>query len=256
MPAEAGRPEDPAWLWPDWPAPVGVQAAVTTRQGPGQSLPPFDRFNLGLASGDGAARVQAHRAALVPALGLPAAPHWLQQVHGTRVHRVGPEPASAVMPQADAAVCTERGQVLAILTADCLPVLFARRDGRAIGAAHAGWRGLAAGVLEATLAAMESPAEELIAWLGPCIGADSYEVGAEVRAAFVAHDPEAATAFVATRPGHWRCDLALLARQRLRALGLDAVHGGGFDTLTDPRFYSYRGDAGRTGRFASLLWLA
>lgn len=249
-------PSDPSsWLIPDWPAPAGVRAVVTTRQGPGCSAPPFDRFNLGLASGDDGSRVQSHRERLVPELGLPSAPHWLQQVHGRAVYRVGTGSPGGGLPQADAAVSRVRGQVLAILTADCLPVLLAHAGGRVIGAAHAGWRGLAAGVVEATVAAMSCPPAELSAWLGPCIGAASYEVGREVRDAFVAHGPEAAAAFVATRPGHWYCDLAALARQRLQALGVGSIHGGGFDTVHDPRFYSYRGDAGRTGRFASLLWL-
>ncbi|EIL98661.1 hypothetical protein UUA_11026 [Rhodanobacter thiooxydans LCS2] len=147
------------------------------------------------------------------------------------------------------------GTVLAILTADCLPVLFCAADGREIGAAHAGWRGLAAGVLEATLTQLETPPARLLAWLGPCIGAASYEVGEEVRAAFVANDAAAAACFAATRPGHWRCDLAALARQRLAAAGVARIHGGGFDTHADPRFYSYRRDGARSGRFASLIWL-
>ena len=148
-----------------------------------------------------------------------------------------------------------RGTVLSILTADCLPVLFCADDGSEIAAAHAGWRGLAAGVLEATVQQLQTPAARLLAWLGPCIGAGSYEVGDEVRAAFVARDAAAAACFAATRPGHWRCDLAGLARQRLAAAGITRIHGGGFDTYADPRFYSYRRDGARSGRFASLIWL-
>ncbi|MHC1478913.1 peptidoglycan editing factor PgeF [Frateuria aurantia] len=249
-------PSDPScWLWPDWPVAAGIRAVVTTRQGPGRSLPPFDRFNLGLASGDDLATVQAHRASLVPELALPSAPHWLQQVHGRVVHRVEGPAGTALLPEADAAVTSQKGQVLAILTADCLPVLLASRDGRAIGVAHAGWRGLADGVLEASVQAMGCPAGEVIAWLGPCIGAASYEVGDEVREAFLAVDAAAVQAFLATRPGHWQCDLTVLARQRLHAAGIGSLYGGGFDTRRDPRFYSYRGDSGKTGRFASLLWL-
>jgi YfiH family protein len=135
-------------------------------------------------------------------------------------------------------------------------VLFCADDGSAIGAAHAGWRGLAGGVLEKTVEQMQRPAAELMAWLGPCIGAISYEVGEEVRAAFVDHRPAAADAFVATRPGHWFCDLALLARQRLQAAGIARIYGGGFDTRVDTRFYSYRREGARSGRFASLIWLA
>jgi YfiH family protein len=146
--------------------------------------------------------------------------------------------------------------VLAILTADCLPVLFCSDDGSAIGAAHAGWRGLAAGVLETTIEQMQLAPSRLLAWLGPCIGAASYEVGEEVPAAFVDRAAAPAACFAATRPGHWHCDLAALARQRLATAGVARVYGGGFDTFADPRFYSYRREGARSGRFASLVWLA
>lgn len=241
------------WILPDWPAPRGVQAAVTTRDGPGVSTGPFARFNLGLRSGDSVEAVSSNRDALRHALDLPAAPRWLRQVHGTTVAELGPL-ASADEPQADAAVAHLSGTVLAILTADCLPVLFCTDDGMRVGAAHAGWRGLAAGVLEATVAAMGAGPARLLAWLGPCIGAASYEVGDEVRAAFLEPDAGAAACFSATRPGHWRCDLAGLARRRLAAAGVTRVSGGGFDTLTDARFYSYRRDGARSGRFATLIW--
>jgi polyphenol oxidase len=243
------------WIFPDWPAPPRIHAAVTTRQGPGISAPPFDRFNLGLRSGDLADAVQTNRSALQQALALPAAPRWLRQVHGAGVAELGPL-SSPDEPQADAAVSRIRGTVLSILTADCLPVLCCADDGSEIAAAHAGWRGLAAGVLEATVQQLQTPPARLLAWLGPCIGAASYEVGDEVRAAFVANDGAAAACFTATRPGHWRCDLAGLARQRLASVGVTRIHGGGFDTCTDPRFYSYRRDGARSGRFASLIWLA
>ncbi|KJV29077.1 peptidoglycan editing factor PgeF [Luteibacter yeojuensis] len=239
-----------AWIRPDWRAPAGVEAAVSTRQGPGVSAGPYGRLNLGLRSGDDLAAVAANRASVVTALGLPAEPLWLRQVHGTDVAE-GPV-AGADEPVADAAVARGPGQVLAILTADCLPVLFASADGQVIGAAHAGWRGLVAGVLENTVKAMD--AEGVRAWLGPAIGAGSYEVGDEVRAAFMAHDPQAGGAFTATRPGHWLCDLYMLARQRLAAAGVTEVSGGGFDTLTDDRLYSYRRDGAQSGRFASLVW--
>jgi polyphenol oxidase len=248
-------PMTDAWLFPDWPAPRQVHAAITTREGPGVSAPPFGRFNLGLRNGEPADTVTSNRSVLQQALGLPAAPRWLRQVHGTTVAELGPLP-TVDEPQADAAVSHLPGTVLAILTADCLPVLFCADDGSAIGAAHAGWRGLAAGVLEATIEQLELPPDRLLAWLGPCIGAASYEVGEEVHAAFVAHDAAAAACFAPTRPGHWHCDLAALARQRLLAAGLTRIYGGGFDTLTDPRFYSYRGEGARSGRFASLIWLA
>jgi YfiH family protein len=243
-----------SWIFPDWPAPPRIHAAVTMRQGPGVSAPPFGRFNLGLRGGDSVEAVEANRSALQQILRLPAAPRWLRQVHGVDVAELGPLP-SADEPQADAAVSHLPGTVLAILTADCLPVLFCAADGSEIAAAHAGWRGLAAGVLEATLTQLRSPRDQLLAWLGPCIGAGSYEVGDEVRAAFIATDAAAAACFEPTRPGHWHCDLAALARRRLESMGVGRIHGGGFDTLTDPRFYSYRREGARSGRFASLIWL-
>lgn len=252
LPATAIPMTEP-WILPGWPAPRGVHAAVTTRHGPGISTGPYARFNLGLRSGDTPEAVASNRDALHHALDLPSAPRWLRQVHGTTVAQLGPL-ASADEPQADAAVAHLPGTVLAILTADCLPVLFCSEDGARVGAAHAGWRGLAAGVLEATIATMGTPPARLLAWLGPCIGGGSYEVGEEVRAAFVERQPEASGQFKATRPGHWQCDLAGLARQRLVAAGVTRVHGGGFDTLTDARFYSYRRDGAASGRFASLIW--
>jgi polyphenol oxidase len=244
-----------AWIFPDWPAPCTVHAAVTTRDGPGISQPPFGRFNLGLRSGDDVQAVRGNRSALRQSLNLPAEPRWLKQVHGTVAAELGPLP-TADEPEADAAVSRVPGTVLAILTADCLPVLVCADDGTAIGAAHAGWRGLAAGVLEETIEQMQRHASDLMVWIGPCIGAASYEVGEDVYKAF--NHPKAAGegAFVATRPGHWLCDLALLARQRLQAAGVTRIYGGGFDTRTDARFYSYRREGARSGRFASLIWLA
>ncbi|HVI55089.1 MAG TPA: peptidoglycan editing factor PgeF [Luteibacter sp.] len=241
---------DADWIVPDWTAPAGVGAAVSTRRGPGVSEAPYDRLNLGLRSGDDAAAVEVNRRALAEALALPAPPLWLRQVHGIAV--VEAPAAGDDEPVADAAVARGPGQVLAILTADCLPVLFVSADGRTIGAAHAGWRGLAAGVLENTVTTMG--AERIQAWLGPAIGARSYEVGEEVRAAFVDGDAGAAGAFAVTRPGHWHCDLYALARRRLAAAGVAQVSGGGFDTLTDARLYSYRRDGANSGRFASLVW--
>jgi polyphenol oxidase len=244
-----------AWIFPEWPAPSRVHAAVTTRHGPGISQAPFGRFNLGLRSGDDEQAVRTNRTALRQSLDLPADPRWLRQVHGTVAAELGPLP-SREEPEADAAVSRVPGTVLAILTADCLPVLICSDDGNTIGAAHAGWRGLAAGVLEQTIEQMQRPAAKLIAWLGPCIGVTSYEVGDEVRDAFIGQNAQAVTAFAATRPGHWQCDLATLARQRLTAAGISRIHGGGFDTRADERFYSYRREGARSGRFASLIWLA
>jgi YfiH family protein len=175
----------------------------------------------------------------------------LRQVHGIGVAR---EPGFDE-PEADAAVTSMPGTVLAILTADCLPVVFAARDGDEIGAAHAGWRGLGAGVLEATVAAMETPADHLVAWLGPAAGPQAYEIGEEVFDAFVSGDAGAAAAFAPTRPGHWKVDLHALARRRLAAIGVTDVHGGGLCTISDPfRFFSHRRDQ-RSGRIATVAWI-
>lgn len=242
-----------AWIVPDWNAPAQVGAAVSTRLGPGVSTAPYDRLNLGLRSGDDLAAVTANRAALALALSLPAQPLWLRQVHGTNVVE-DVVPVAEDEPMADAAVARGPGKALAILTADCLPVLFTTADGGTIGAAHAGWRGLASGVLENTVVRMGEPAGSILAWLGPAIGGPSYEVGAEVRAAFIDGDPGADAAFTPTRPGHWLCDLYVLARRKLAAIGVGQVCGGGFDTFRDARLYSYRRDGAASGRFASLIW--
>lgn len=242
------------WIFPDWPAPAAVRAAVSTRNGPGVSPPPFDRLNLGLNSGDSAHNVSSNRQALELALNLPSAPRWLQQVHGCEVAELGPI-ATQTAPRADAAISRVSGTVLAILSADCLPVLFCSKDGKHIAAAHAGWRGLASGVLEAVIQSLGEPGDRLLAWLGPCIGASSYEVDDTVRDAFLRVDDKASLAFKATRPGHWSCSLELLARQRLQVCGVAQVTGGGFDTYSDQRFYSWRRDGTHSGRFASLIWL-
>jgi YfiH family protein len=250
-----------SFLSPDWPAPANIRACTTLRTGPGVSLPPFDRFNLGLRSGDERAHALENRRQLHEEFGLPREPAWLQQVHGVdviRIDRDKPESAGAAEPIADASVTSTVCTVLAILTADCLPVLFCNEQGDEVAAAHAGWRGLAAGVLEATVGAMSTPPRDLMAWLGPAAGPQAYEVGDEVREAFVDGDGDAADAFVATRAGHWRVDLYALARLRLAAAGIRAerVFGGGLCTISDPaRFYSHRRDQ-RTGRMASLIWFA
>jgi YfiH family protein len=240
------------YLTPDWPAPGGVRAAVTLRTG-GVSLPPFDSLNIGAHVGDAAAAVIENRQRVVRALGLAAEPAWLAQVHGAEVADLD---AAAPLTRADAALTRAAGRVCAVQVADCLPVLFAARDGSAVAAAHCGWRGLAGGVLESTLGALKVPASELYAWLGPAIGPAAFEVGNEVRAAFVAQDARAAAAFAANPRGRWQCDLFELARQRLAALQVSAVYGGGVCTHADPqRFYSYRRD-GRCGRMAALIWRA
>lgn len=224
-------------LIPDWPAPPGVRALMTTRL-------------TDLA-----------------ALHLPAEPQWLDQVHGTAVVRLSspgircasPACESPELPsRADASWTREANVICVAKSADCLPVLFCAEDGSAVGAAHAGWRGLAAGVLEATVAAIGVPPARLMAWMGAAIGPDSFEVGPEVREAFVAADPGAGTAFRPRpeSPGKFLADLYALARRRLSAAGVTRVYGGGLDTVADPRqFYSYRRE-GRTGRMAAMIWRA
>jgi YfiH family protein len=240
-----------------WPAPKAVRGFTTLRHGAGVSKPPFDSFNMGLRSGDDETAAQRNRQQLGELADLPSAPHWLRQVHGVDVVRFDGHNDSAVEREADAAVTSTVGVVLAVLTADCLPVLFAAKDGREVGAAHAGWRGLAAGVLEATVAAMHTAPEGLVAWLGPAAGPQKYEVGVEVYDAFVAHDWGAGSAFTSTRPHHWNVDLYALARRRLEKAGLRAsdIHGGALCTIADPQsFYSHRRDQ-RTGRMATLVWM-
>ena len=239
---------------PDWPTPARVRAFVTTRTMRGHSKPPYEHFNLGLRSGDEHGAVHANRAQLVRDLDLPAEPRWIHQVHGDRSLRITEEIFDGEQ-MADASFTTQPGIVLAILTADCLPILLAADDGSEIAAIHAGWRGLAASIVESTVRRLRSPKEKLLAWLGPAIGAASYEVGDEVREVFVGQSQHAAQAFVATRPNHWLCDLYELVRQRLKSLGVQHFYGGNFDTFCDDRFYSYRRDGQRSGRFASLIWL-
>ena len=242
-----------AWLDADWPAPPGVRALTTLRQELGLSQAPFDAFNLGLRCGDDPVAVLDNRRQLQAALQLPSTPRWLRQVHGVDV---AIEPGIDE-PQADAAVTATPGTVLAILTADCLPVVIAANDGSELAAAHAGWRGLANGVLEATVAAMRTPADQLLAWLGPAAGPQAYEIDGVVRDALLAHQACADSAFVATRAGHWRVDLYALARMRLVGAGIasDHIHGGGLCTISDPqRFFSHRRDQ-RTGRMATVAWI-
>lgn len=233
----------------DWPAPPGVRAVSTERSG-GVSAGPYASLNLGDHVGDSADDVAANRRRLVNSLGLPSEPLWLEQIHGTDVLDLDLEqPATA-----DGAVTSTPGRVCAVLTADCVPVLLAARDGQRVGAAHAGWRGLAAGVLAAAVARMGRAPAELQAWLGPAIGQARYEVGAEVRDAFVGSDGASAACFVATRPGHWHADLYGLARASLAKAGVEAVYGGDFCTFTESeRFFSHRREA-PCGRMATLIW--
>jgi YfiH family protein len=239
-------------LHPDWPVPGRVHAATTLRTS-GVSIAPCDTLNLGIHVGDDPAAVDENRRRLRTDLKLPSEPHWLEQVHGTEVADL-----DAVTPaqRADAAVTRTPGKVCAIQVADCMPVLFATKDASAIGAAHAGWRGLAGGVLEATIAAMRADPAETYAWLGPAISQQHFEVGDEVRAAFISHDAAAASAFSRNARKRWQCDLYALARQRLTALGVRNISGGGWCTYEDrARFFSFRRD-GRCGRMAALIWLS
>jgi hypothetical protein len=238
-------------ITPDWPAPPWVKAYTTTRLG-GHSISPYDSFNLADHVGDDPINVAANREQLIHTLNLPSAPLWLTQVHGCCV--VAAE-ASQVGKQADAAYTDQKGQVCAVLTADCLPVLFCDRAGTRVAVAHAGWRGLAAGILEATVRHLEVPPSEILVWLGPAIGPHAFEVGDEVREAFITTLPQAALAFTAHRYHHWLADLYLLARQRLAQHYVTAVYGGNYCTYTDSKhFYSYRRD-NVTGRMATLIWL-
>jgi len=278
------------------PFPASVRAFTTLRHGAGASAAPFDTFNLGNfrgTEGDDPVVVARNRMELVERFALPGVPRWLRQVHGTEVVRFdagrGPPPQPSPAggggsgsvasvesvarswpppppagegwgggePEADAAVTSAPGVVLAILTADCLPVVFAAKDGSEIAAAHAGWPGLSKGMLEATLATMRTPPAGVIAWIGPCAGPARYEVGRNVFDAFVSPDAGAASAFVPTREGHWLADLPALARRRLVAAGMAAadIHGGDLCTISDPaRFFSHRRD-GRSGRIATIAWL-
>ena len=237
------------WLTPDWPVPPSVRALSTWRGG-GVSGGAFASLNLGDHVGDDPGAVARNRRALQDAARLPAEPVWLRQVHGTRVVDLG---AGVPDAPADAAIARRRGQVAAILTADCLPVLIATEDGEAVAAAHAGWRGLAAGVLEATVRALGVPPRRLIAWIGPGIGRKHYEVGPEVRAAF--EGPGAEPAFRPNARGRYFADLPALARARLEALGIEQVGVTADCTYSDAnRYFSHRRD-GHCGRQATLIWL-
>lgn len=238
------------FLIPDWPAPARVRALQTTRRG-GVSQGPFASLNLGDHVDDDPAAVAANRGLLSGSL--PAAPCWLRQVHGTTVVDAGQAMAGT---EADAALARQADHVCVVMTADCLPILLCDRAGSVVAAAHAGWRGLCAGIVERTVEAMAVPGCEILAWLGPAIGPTAFEVGGEVRAAFVAHDPAAATAFGGYGEGKWLADIYLLARQRLTSMGIDRIFGGGECTVADgERWFSYRRD-GTTGRMGSFIWLA
>lgn len=281
----AGAVIEWAVIEPEWAAPGRVCSAFTLRGG-GVSVAPYESLNLGTHVGDAAEAVRENRRRVRERLGLPAEPVWLAQVHGARVvdvdapgafddaagsasgaavsvragAAVGGAPGRAggaptLPPEADAAVTRTPGRVCVIQVADCMPVLFAARDGSAVGAAHAGWRGLAGGVLEQTIAKLAVPPAQLVAWLGPAISQVNFEVGDDVRAAFTKDDAGAAVAFEANSRGRWQCDLYVLARRRLATLGVGDVSGGGWCTYADPsRFFSFRRD-GQCGRMAALIWM-
>ena len=240
------------WITPDWPAPPQVKAAATLRTG-GVSQGPFESLNLGSHVGDAPAAVSENRRLVRGALQLPAEPTWLNQVHGIEVVDAL---AAAGVPTADGSIARGPGAVCVVMTADCLPVLFCDRAGTRVGAAHAGWRGLAGGVLGATIRALETQPSNLMAWLGPAIEQDAFEVGDEVREAFLKLGSDNAAAFQANARGRWQADLYQLARNELARLGVTAVYGGGFECYADSkRFFSYR-RASRTGRMATLVWLS
>lgn len=253
-------------LRPDWPAPPNVRAAVTTRRG-GVSAPPRDSLNLALHVGDDPAAVAQNRQLLRQQLGLEREPGWLEQVHGTRVLTLdggAQEDKTLGVNRADASVTRVAGQACVVMTADCLPVLFCDRAGTVVAASHAGWRGLAAGVLRATVKAMAVDPANIVAWFGPAIGPAQFEVGGEVVDVFMdnaisdSHRSAIPACFAAspTNPGKLLADIYALGRAELNALGVNAVYGGGLCTVTDrSNWYSYR-RAGVTGRMASLIWLA
>jgi polyphenol oxidase len=236
------------WIRADWPAPDGIVAGTTTRRG-GASAGVFHSLNLGGHVGDDPACVAENRRRFVAACGLATEPDWLTQVHGTAVRLAG----AADPVEADAAVARLPGATVAVLTADCLPILLCAADGEEIAAVHAGWRGLAAGIVAATAARLATPPARLIAWLGPAISQPAFEVGDEVRAAFVAADAGAEACFLPNERGRWQADLYALAGRQLRELGIRAVYGGGWCTYEDrERFFSYRRD-GQCGRMATFI---
>lgn len=241
--------EECAWIEPDWPAPGTVRALSTTRCG-GVSRAPFASLNLGDHVGDESAHVAHNRALLIERAGLPEAPRWLDQVHGHTATHARHWRAGCT---GDALIAERAGQVCAVLTADCLPLLLCDVSGTRVGAVHAGWRGLAGGIIEHAIGALDVAPHDVLVWLGPAIGPAAFEVGDEVRDTFLSQDAAAAGAFE-RRGARWHADLFLLARQRLERLGVTRIYGGGECTFSRPeRFFSYRRD-GQTGRMASLIW--
>lgn len=241
-------------LSPDWPAPSHIKAFSTCRH-QGYSQAPFDSWNPATHTGDNVQTVRRNRELLTGQLQLPSEPVWLDQVHGTRIINMADSETHSVIMSADGSYTSNPNQVCVVMTADCLPVLITNRLGTEVAAVHAGWRGLCDGVIETAVRQFEVSVDELLVWLGPAIGPKAFEVGAEVREAFICHDVQAESAF---KPAgkNWMADIYLLARQRLHAAGVDKISGGNYCTYTDAeRFYSYRRD-GQTGRMASLIWIA
>jgi len=237
---------------PNWPAPGNIHAFTTTRQG-GLSLAPYDSFNLALHVGDEPTTVEKNRALLTTQLSLPQEPAWLSQTHSTEAVSVD---AHFQLQEADASYSREHNKVCVVLTADCLPLLICDTQGTEIAAIHAGWKGLAHGIIENTIAKLTSAPSDLLVWLGPAAGPSAYEVGSEVRDIFLKHQPDAEAAFTLSRDNHYWMDIYHLARQRLTALGISkhAIYGGEYCTMTQTDvFYSYR-RAPLTGRFATLIW--
>ncbi len=235
---------------PNWPAPSNVRALSTTRLG-GVSLAPWTSLNLGQHVGDLSSHVDGNRQRLQEIGALPSAPYWLNQIHSTRVVEVD---SSTQMPAADASFTRHKEQLCTIMTADCLPVLFCHKDGQQVAAAHAGWRGLCNGIIENTLATFSCPMSEILVWLGPAIGPKAFEVGAEVRDAFLQHQPEAEHCFI-KHHDKYLADLAGLAALRLQRARVSAISYSSRCTYSEPEtFFSYRRD-GQTGRQASLIWI-
>ncbi|CAO1659658.1 peptidoglycan editing factor PgeF [Salinicola sp. NYA28a] len=253
---ETSSVDAPTLLLPDWPAPSTVGAFVTTRE-TGPSRGDFAAFNPAAHVGDDPDTVVRCRDRLVTEIGDQRPLLWLDQVHGARVVQHYQSRYRRQPPQADASVAFDRRHACVILTADCLPVFFCDRQGTRVGLAHAGWRGLAGGVLEASVAALGVDPEELMVWMGPAISNAQFEVGPEVFEAFVAMQPEAESAFERSpyRLNHYMADLYRLARLRLERIGVLSVSGGHFCTACESRFYSHRRDDGHTGRMASAIWL-
>lgn len=240
------------YIFPDWLAPKNVHAASTTRTN-GHSKSPFDSFNLGYGTEDNPENVKANREQLKDELHLPSEPIWLHQLHSNQVIHAE---NNSNKPQADATYATKSGKICVVMTADCMPVLICNRQGTKVAAVHAGWRGLAAGIIENTLKAMKLDPEDTLVWLGPAIGPEVFEVGEDVIQQFLQTDPKAQLAFQVKDNKKWLANLYLLAKQRLAQQGVTQVHGEGFCTFTDhQRFFSHRRDKGQTGRMATLIWL-